>query len=357
MKEKRLDRKQRFSLTLLFSAVVFIILLVAISLAALAVGLLFHFKVIGGGYDSIKISDIIIFMALISAILGIAITFLAVKFPLRPINTLINKMNALAAGNYNTRLEYKGVIDAIPGFNELTESFNKLAGELDSTEMLRSDFINNFSHEFKTPIVSISGLARLLKNAELTDEEKKQYIDAIDEEATRLSSMATNVLSLTKVESQAILSSVSSYNISEQLRSCLLLLESKWSKKNIELQIELEEYQIEANEELLKQVFINLIDNAVKFSPRCATVAIDITETEDEITVSVSNTGSEIPPDKIDKIFGKFYQAEESHSGEGNGVGLAIVKRIVELHKGSVAVKSGNGLTVFSVRLPKKQSV
>ena len=354
MKDKKTDRKQRFSLTLTFSLVVFTILLGAISIAAVTVALLVRFKLIGGA-ESLKVSDVIIFMALISTVLGTVITFLVLKFPLRPINTLINKMNSLAKGRYDTRLEYKGLVAAVPGFNELSESFNTLACELGSTEMLRSDFINNFSHEFKTPIVSITGLARLLGNADLTEAEKKQYIAAIEEESLRLSAMATNVMSLTKIENQTILGGISRFNLSEQLRSCLLLLENKWSKKNIELAIELEEYTVEACEELCRQVWINLLDNAIKFSPVGATVTVDVTESSDSLTVLVSNTGSEIPKDKISRIWNKFYQADESHSGEGNGVGLAIVKRITELHGGKVGVESGNGVTSFTVTLPKTQ--
>ena len=355
MKSKSIERKQRFSLTLLFSLVIFTILLIAVSLAATALAILVHFKVIGGDYG-LKLSDVIVFMVVISTLLGTSITFLAIKIPLKPINIIINKMNALAAGKYETRLEYKGAFDAIPGFAEFTESFNKMASELGSTEMLRSDFINNFSHEFKTPIVSISGLARLLKSGDLSDEENQQYIEAIDEEATRLSSMSTNVLNLTKVENQTILSGFVRFNLSEQLRSCLLLLENKWNKKKLELQIELDEYYIEGNEELLRQVWINLIDNAIKFSHRCGSVSVDITEADETLTVTVANTGNDIPSDKIDKIWGKFYQADESHSSEGNGVGLAIVKRIVELHNGNTAVKSENGVTAFSITLPKKQN-
>ena len=349
------DRKQRFSLILLFSGVVFVILLIAITIAAVAVGVMAHLGLIGDA-SSLKLTEILLFMGIISAVIGVGITMLLLMFPLKPINTLINKMNALASGQYATRLEYKGVFDAIPGFTELTESFNTLAHELEGTELLRSDFINNFSHEFKTPIVSISGLARLLSNEDIGDEEKKQYIKAIEEESLRLSDMATNVLSLTKVESQTILGQVSRFNLSEQIRACLLLLESKWTEKSLELSLDFAEHSVEANEELLKQVWINLLDNAVKFTPRCGTVRVDISEDEESIAVTVTNTGSDIPHDKIDKIWQKFYQADESRSVGGNGVGLAIVKRIVTLHNGSVNVKSENSVTAFTVILPVRQN-
>ena len=171
----------------------------------------------------------------------------------------------------------------------------------------------------------------------------------------RLSTMATNVLSLSKIENQTILSDLSCFNLSEQLRGAILLLEGKWAQKGMSLSIDFEEYEIEANEELLREVWINLLDNAVKFSPEGGEVLIAVSEHEEALAVTVQNTGSEIPPEKLDKIFNKFYQVDESHATMGNGVGLAIVKRIVDLHRGEIAVRSENGITAFVVTLPKKQ--
>jgi len=169
-----------------------------------------------------------------------------------------------------------------------------------------------------------------------------------------LSYMATNVLNLTKVENQTILTDISTYNLSEQIRSCVLLLENRWLKKQIEFSLEFDEYDIHANEELLKQVWINLIDNAIKYSQEYGMIVIKIKETENAYKVSVANAGPEIPEESKDKIFNKFYQVDESHASEGNGVGLAIVKKIVELHKGNVTVESENGITTFEIELNRK---
>lgn len=169
----------------------------------------------------------------------------------------------------------------------------------------------------------------------------------------RLAAMATNVLSLTKVENQTILTGVTEFNLSEQIRNCFLLLESKWTKKNITPELDFGEHTIRANEEMLKQVWINLIDNAIKFGDEGSTVRVTITETEKNIFVSIDDTGVEIPPELKERIFQKFYQADESHSGEGNGVGLAVVKAIVKLHNGDVTVSSADRKTVFTVSLPK----
>lgn len=275
------------------------------------------------------------------------------RFALKPIHDLADGMNRLASGDFSVRINAGKLMRRYPAFVELTDSFNRMAQELDSTEMLRGDFVNNFSHEFKTPIVSIAGFAQLLRHGELPREQQQEYLEIIEEEALRLSYMATNVLSLTKVENQAILTDVLRYNLSEQLRSCILLLENKWSKKDIDLRLDFGEHYICANEELLKQVWINLLDNAVKFTPGGHVIEVRIAENDTTLAVTVRNTGSEIPPDSMDKIFNKFYQADESHSTPGNGVGLAIVKRVTELHGGSVNVESGDMNTEFVVTLPK----
>ena len=354
--EKIKERTSRTSLTLAFSIFVFLILLAAIALTALGLWLLTKTEVIVDVDGELQLGQVILFMSLISLIIGGATAFFSSRLPLKPVNELINKMSRLAAGDFKTRLKYGDTLSAHPAVKELTTSFNTMAEELENTEMLRSDFINAFSHEFKTPIVSITGLANLLESGNLTEEQRVQYARAIRQESMRLSSMASNVLNLTKVENQTILTDVSRFNLSEQVRSAVLLLEEKWTGKNIDLQLDFDEFIIEANEEMLKQVWINLIDNAVKFVPRCGTVELEVLDTGENLCVKVSNTGSEIPLDKQEKIFNKFYQADESHATQGNGIGLAIVKSIVELHNGEVSVNSGNGMTTFTITLPKKQS-
>ncbi len=353
--EKLKERTSRTSLTLAFSIFVFVILLAAIALTALGLWLLTKAGVIVDVDGEVQLGQLILFMFLISIVIGGTIAFFSVKIPLKPINKIINKMNRLAAGDFKTRLKFGDTMSAHPAVKELITSFNTMAEELENTEMLRNDFINAFSHEFKTPIVSITGLANLLEAGNLTEEQRVQYARAIREESMRLSSMASNVLNLTKVENQTILTDVSRFNLSEQVRSAVLLLEEKWTSKNIDLQLDFDEFMIEANEEMLKHVWINLIDNAVKFVPRCGTVELEVIDAGENLCVKVSNTGSEIPLDKQEKIFAKFYQADESHATQGNGIGLAIVKGIVELHNGDVTVSSGDGITSFTVTLPKKQ--
>ena len=349
------ETTSRTSLTIVLSVFVFIIIFSAIALTALGLLILTMAGVTVDMYGDLQLGPVIIFMSISSIVIGSVITFFGSRIPLKPVNELINKMNRLAAGDFKTRLKFGDTISSHPAIKELTASFNTMAEELESTELLRSDFINSFSHEFKTPIVSITGLANLLEAGDLTEEQRVQYARAIREESMRLSSMASNVLHLTKVENQTILTDVSRFNLSEQVRASVLLLEEKWTKKNVDLQLDFDEFMIEANEEMLKQVWINLIDNAVKFVDRCGTVELEVTDLGENLCVNVCNTGSTIPYDEQKKIFNKFYQADESHATKGNGIGLAIVKRIVDLHNGDVSVKSKDGITVFTVVLPKKQ--
>lgn len=351
---KKEEYKSRFSITLAFALLVFAILLVSVGLAWLTVFILTKVGVFGEFVvDMPGITPIMLLMAVISLVVGSAGTIITSIFPIKSINHVITQINRLAGGDFKARLKFGRTMSAHPVVKEVTDSFNKMAGELESTEMLRSDFINNFSHEFKTPIVSIAGFARLLKRENLTDEQRAEYIGIIEEESMRLSHMATEVLNLTKLENQAILTDITEFNLSEQVRSCILLLESKWARKSIEIEPDFDEHTVRANEEMLKQVWINLIDNAVKFSPEYGAVHIGIKEEHGGVAVDISNTGTAIPPEDQAKIFGKFYQADQSRSSEGSGVGLAVVKRIIDLHEGEVSVSSAENFTTFTVKLKR----
>ena len=351
---KKEERKNRISLTLLFALVTFCILFVSVLLTLAIISLLARLGVMTNYEEGISdTTTLMLFMALISLIIGSAIAVAAGRIPLKPINRIITQLNRLASGDFKARIYFGKPLSDIPAFTEARDSFNKMAQELENTEMLRSDFINNFSHEFKTPIVSIAGFAKLLRRGDLTQEQREEYLAIIEEESLRLADMATNVMNLTKIENQTILTDVNTFNLSEQLRSCVLLMEDKWSRRELTIDLEFEEHGISANEELLKQVWINLLDNAIKFSPVTGEILIRITDEEKNLCVHITNFGSEIPAEKLDKIWNKFYQADESHASQGNGIGLAIVNRVTDLHGGRADVESSNGKTTFTVTLPK----
>lgn len=348
------EYKQRFSLTILFSFIVFANLLLSTLLTVTVLLVLLNKNFISYPSNAPKFLVFAICMAVISLVIGFLIAMFVGRLPLKPVNRLITQMNRLASGDFKARIKFGRPIVKHPVFIEVADSFNKMAQELESTEMLRSDFVNNFSHEFKTPIVSIAGFAKLLKKGNLSEEQKQEYITIIEEESMRLADMATNVLALTKVENQTILTDVTEFNLSEQMRSSILLLEHKWTKSELELDLGFAEHKVKANEELLKQVWINLLDNAVKFSPKGGKLSVGIRETEGFTAVAITNSGEEISEEQKSKIFNKFYQGDPSHSGVGNGIGLAVVKHIVGLHKGRVEVESLNGKNTFTVFLPKE---
>lgn len=350
-KKKHTHRK---ALTMSVLLYIFLLLLLTAIISFIAVSAFVSLDMVPLRADGVpEPRNVMLFMLGVNIIAGLCIISLANHVLLKYINRIIDQMNRLSSGDFSARLSFKKPLAQHPTFLEVTNSFNKMAEELENTEMLRSDFINNFSHEFKTPIVSIAGFAKLLKHGNLSEEQRAEYLDIIEVESLRLSAMATNALNMTKVENQSILTNVTEYNLSEQIRNSVLILEPKWTKKHIDFELHFDEVMVLANEELLKHVWVNLIDNAIKFSPKSETIEISIKEEEKYISVSVLNRGSEIPLDKQKYIFNKFYQAEESHVQEGNGVGLALAKKVVSLHQGSISVESENMTTVFTILLPK----
>lgn len=335
-----------FRLTFIFALIIFAIMFFTMSLTFFGTHMLAELGLIGG--DELKRFPLFIF-SLASIMIGTVLALIFSKAPLRPLRELMAATDRIADGDYSVRLSLKKPTE----FSELSRKFNHMAEELGSVEMLRTDFINNFSHEFKTPIVSIRGFAKALKWEDLSDEERNEYLDIIISESERLSELSLNVLYLSKIEKQAILTDKSRYNLSEQIRLVVALLYQKISSKNLELVFDSEEYYINANAEMLKQVWINLLDNAVKFSPDGAAVRISIEESDTQLSVSISDQGIGMPAEVQAHIFDKFYQADRSHSCSGNGLGLTIVKKIVELHAGSISVSSSSSGSTFEVLLNK----
>ncbi len=356
--KKKQRHTSKLALMLLLSFVVFIIISIAMLLTFLIIYLLTKGGVMEFETNEVGLLGIMEFVLCSSLVIGLILTnSMGSAIILRPVYRIINQLNRLADGDFKARLHFGKPIGEYPTFKQVEKSFNRAAEELEHTEMLRSDFINNFSHEFKTPIVSIAGFAKLLRSEDLSLEKRNEYLSIIEEESLRLSAMATSVLLLTKVENMTILTGVSVFNLTEEIRSSVLLLAEKWTAKGIEMDMDCSEYTIEADGELLKHVWINLLDNAVKFSPENGKVTVSVKEEGKFLSVSVSNNGPDIPPEKIGRIYNKFYQADESHSSEGNGIGLAVVRKICDLHSGTISAESSGGTTTFTVLLPKEQNI
>lgn len=354
---KKKGNKQRIALTLLLSGFIFVVNIAVLVLTIAVIYALAQIGVIKTTGGQVGFPNVLKFMFYTSIIIGALLANISGKLPFIQFYRIIEQLDRLANGDYATRLHFGKPLGEHPAFHQIETSFNRAAEELEHTEKLRNDFINNFSHEFKTPIVSIAGFAKLLRKGNLTEKQKEEYLAVIEEESLRLSAMATSVLNLTKVENQTILTNVTKFNLSEQIRGAALLLVDKWTSKNLYLDMQFAEYSIYANKELLKQVWINLLDNAIKFSEVNGMVTVGIAEHGNGYRVSISNRGIEIPEESIPHIFNKFYQADESHSSEGSGIGLAVVKKVCDLHGGKVSVESNDGITTFAVQLPKEQQL
>ncbi len=322
-----------------------IVILLALAVAISIEYLLIFLKVINEA--EIESSLFLMFLILVatSIVVGTVLFIFASKIILKPINTLLDGLSELEKGRYDTQINIKSL-------GKISDSFNSLAKELKNVQILRNDFINNFSHELKTPIVSIKGLIGLMKNKNLSKEKQLEYYEVIDDEINRLTLITTNILTQSKLENQEILTEVHEYNLSEQLRHSVILFERVWQSKSLTFKMDFNEFKIKGNEDMLKQVWTNLIDNAIKFSTANTEIFIDITKSEKDISVTISNVGVKILDEEKDKIFNKFYQADSTYSKSGNGIGLSIVKKIVELHKGEISVDNKNEKTTFTVTLP-----
>ena len=252
---------------------------------------------------------------------------------LKPMNDLVHAMHAVSQGDFSVRVDAEDV----PGdMGELASSFNDMATELGGLEMFRKDFINNFSHEFKTPIVSIRGFAKQLERDDLTEAQRREYLDIIVSESDRLANMASNVLLLSKLENQTIVTDRVDYRLDEQLRRCVLLLEKQWGEKGLEPDVELEEITFRGNEEMLNHVWLNLLGNAIKFSPEGGRLAVRLRREGAWAVCSVGDEGPGMDEATRRRVFEKFFQGDTAHTTSGNGLGLSLVKRIVDLCGGSV---------------------
>lgn len=344
-----ISRIQVHGLTLILSFIVFVVITLTMVTSGTIIYLLSKMEILSSLPEPNRFNGIL-FIAGLSIIIATVLTLIFGHIPLRPINKVIDATNELAKGNFDVRIN----LNKIPELKTLSDSFNQMAEELGSTELLRNDFINNFSHEFKTPIVSLKGFAKLLKNDNLTKEERDEYLDIIVSESSRLATLATNVLNITKIESQKIVTEMKTFDLTESIRRSILVLDNQWKKKNLDLLIDLDEITYYANEELLNQVWINLIDNAIKFSKKNGRIEISLTELKDDICFKIIDFGCGMSIDVQKHIFEKFYQGDSSHSTPGNGLGLPLIKKILDLHKGTINVTSIEGYgSIFTILIPK----
>lgn len=260
----------------------------------------------------------------------------------------------LAEGDFN----YKIPIKKNHSLARVYANFNKMCEELKSVQILRNDFINSYSHEFKTPIASINGFASLLMEKNLSKEEREQYLTIIIEETDRLSRLATNTILLSKLSSQQIVSDIEPYDLSEQIRQCSIILSKKWMEKEIDFNCELAGVNFCGNRELMQHLWLNIISNAIEHTPMGGEISITLTVKKENICVTIADNGEGMSEQTQKHLFDPYFQGDTSHSSQGLGLGLSIAKRIVELCNGEIQIESklGEG-SKFSVILPVKSKV
>lgn len=259
------------------------------------------------------------------------------SFFLKPIEKLSESMKKVSGGDFSIRLKENSKIKEI---GELNRSFNAMTDDLGATEVLQSDFVSNVSHEIKTPLNAIEGYATLLQDSDSTEEERKRYTEKILFNTRRLSELVGNVLMISKLESGTVDINKEAFRLDEQIRQSIMLLEPKWVEKDIEFDIELDDVVYDGDKNLLLHVWNNIIGNAIKFSPAGGLVTIRLESSVEGIVFSVDDCGPGICESAQKHIFDKFYQADSSHKQEGNGLGLSLVKRIVDMFEGTVTAEN-----------------
>lgn len=330
-KDKNQPRKFRFSLRARLTALVTLEMILCI-LFAYALDYLLN--------DLIPIDwevPLMLELFAVCLLIGIVVTSQVSRYFINPIKKLRAAMEKVAEGDFTVRISEQSSSEEI---RKVYTGFNLMARELGSTEILQADFVSNVSHEFKTPINAIEGYSTLLQDGENLDDNQKEYVDKILFNTKRLSSLAGNILLLSKLENQLIPTNQTEYRLDEQIRQSVVALETAWVNRKVELDVDLDRMQYVGNEQMMRLVWDNLISNAIKFSPEGGTIKLNLKKKDGQLIFAVEDQGPGISEDAQKHIFEKFYQTDSAHKKEGNGLGLALVKRILSIERGQIRVEN-----------------
>lgn len=294
----------------------------------------------------------VIFLSLIFTMIDALRRKLTVE---RPVNRIVEAAEKIVKGDFSVRIKPQNKFVTDETFNQVIDCFNKMAEELSSVETLRADFVANVSHEMKTPLAVMQNYGTLLQQPGLSEEKRMEYAKGVSESSRRMADMMTNILKLNRLENQQIYPHTTEFNLGEQICECLLQYENVWEKSNIELETDIaENVKVKADAELLSHVWNNLFSNAFKFTPCGGKVTVTLHTTANHAIVNVQDTGCGMTAEVGSHIFEKFYQGDTSHSSAGNGLGLALVKRVIDIMQGEISVESvlGKGST-FTVKIQR----
>ena len=342
LRHQKIKFSLRTRLTVSVGAVVLVSVLVAFGLSKLLEWLV----------PSSTSIPLLIQLNLFSLVIALIATRFMSKMFFNLIKELRRGMEKIADGKFDTRIETSSSSKEL---QELFAGFNLMANELEATEILQTDFVSNVSHEFKTPINAIEGYTMLLQSTENIDETENEYIEKILFNTRRLSSLVSNILLLSKLENQSIQTHREKYALDEQIREDILALESLWEPKDIEFDVDLDAVRYYGNKNVLHHVWSNLLSNAIKFSPNGGTIKMRLFKENKKIVFLIEDNGPGLSEEAKKHLFDKFYQADTSHKEEGNGLGLALVKKILFLCDGEISAENiKDGGCRFTVTLPIK---
>ncbi len=333
----------------------------AATLAFVTVGPAAAFYLTGYLYGRIGWHPPFVMVQIVNTVLGLSMTVFVVVIATMmsrsrrrgPFATIIDALERIAKGDFSTRLDERHRAHGAVG--ELVQTVNNMALQLDQMEKMRQEFISNVSHEIQSPLTSIRGFACALQQDNVSAGDRRHYLEIIEAESVRLSKLSTNLLKLASLESDHAKFEPKPYRLDAQLRNMILACEPRWAGKQLEMVVTLEEAGITADEELLSQVWMNLIHNSIRFTPKGGSIRVELHRRVDRLEVSIADTGIGIAPEDQAHIFERFYKADLSRrrSEEGSGLGLSIAKKVLEMHRGTIGVRSQPGAgAAFTVELP-----
>lgn len=341
-------KKLHSSLWVYFTCIIFLIMVLLLGFFVTSMFVLNRFDILSTKQEQHIFPLAVI--SLLSLMIGLGVSAVVSKRILHPIASLRQAMTQVAKGDLTVQLKEDQKVEDV---EQLYHDFNVMVKELSSIETLRNDFVSTVSHEFKTPVATIRGYVQLLQNEHLKPEQRKMYLERMLDGTQQLSQLTDNVLRLTKLESQSIHFPKEAFPLDEQIREVILFLQPKWEAQQLQLDIDLEAASYEGNEELLYQVWLNLLDNAIKYSPPESLLTITLRKNNSGLEIAICDEGLGMSPEESQRIFEKFYQADTSRKTKGNGLGLALVKQIIHLHHGSIKVTTQPGQgSHFIIYLP-----
>lgn len=346
-------RRVRSRLTILLLILVIVTSLLSLTIAALVRnGLLFQRDNMRYLFFGYAIKDVLLLVVAVAAV-AVLITIMS-RSTTNPIRELSRAAKEIAGGNYDVTVPER---DRVEEFGELERNFNLMTAELRANEYLRKDFISSVSHQLKTPLSILNGYAQLLAGGGLSAEEEREYSQTIAQESDRLVGLIDDMLRLSRIDHREIQRKAEIFPLGEQLRRAVLQLEPRWSAAGLNVSADIPDFDCTGDSELLYQVWVNLLENAVKFTPAGGRIGVSLAAAENAATVTVWDTGCGMDEDTLPRIFEQFYQGDTDRRGDGCGLGLALCKRIVELHGGAISAESrpGEG-SRFTVSLPVKSA-